>query len=145
MSDPTHTYEVSGELNGDGTATLSAKQSSVVIDSSPSQGEALPGPADLLTAAFAACVLKNVERFGEILSFDWRDATIDVNAERQDKPPKITRVTYRLEVTTPEPTHRVDLLHRNLSKYGTIYNTLAAVADVSGEIIAIDPGDQPVH
>ena len=145
MSDPAHTYQVSGVLTGDGTAILSTRRSSVVIDSSPSQGEALPGPADLLTAAFAAGVLKNVERFGEILGFDWRGAHIAVTAERQDKPPMIIRLTYRLEITTPEPAHRLDLLHRNLSKFGTIYNTVAAVADVHGEVVAIAPGAQRVR
>lgn len=144
MSDPGRTYQVRGHLNGDGTAALATKERSIEIDSSPSQGDELPGPADLLTAAFAACVLKNVERFGEMLGFDCRGATIEVTVERQDKPPKVTRVSYRLEVVTSEPAHRVDLLARNISKYGTIYNTLAAVADVAGEVIAIDPGDQPL-
>jgi hypothetical protein len=30
---------------------------------------------------------------------------------------------------------RVDLLHRNIAKYGTIYNTIAATCDVAGEVV----------
>ncbi len=55
-----------------------------MFDSSPRHGDELPGPADLAASAFAACVLENVERFGEILDFEWRHARIEVTAHRQD-------------------------------------------------------------
>lgn len=131
------TYRVTAATNGDRTSTISTKRREIDIDSSPAQGDELPGPADLLTAAFAACVLKNVERFGEILSFEWRAARIDVETERQDSPPKIIRVHYELTIETDEPEHRIELMHRNIRKYGTIYNTLTAVCEVSGELIAV--------
>lgn len=134
---PERTYQVTAATNGDGTSTVATKQQRIDFDSSPAQGDQLPGPADLLTAAFAACALKNVERFGEILNLDWRAARIEVDSERQDTPPKITRIRYRLEIDTDEPDHRIDLLRRNIAKHGTIYNTLAATCDVSGELVAI--------
>ena len=34
-------------------------------------------------------------------------------------------------------------MHRNVSHFGTVYNTLAAVADVHGTDIAIEPGSSP--
>lgn len=134
-----HRYQVTAVTNGDGTATIAVKHTTIQIDSSPVQGDELPGPADLLTAALAACVLKNVERFGQTLHLDWRGARITVESERQDAPAKITRIHYRLEIDTDEPDHRLDLLHRNIGKYGTITNTLAAACDVTGEIIAVRP------
>lgn len=136
-TEPERTYRVRAATNGDGTSTITTKQHHLDVDSSPVQGDQLPGPADLLTAAFAACALKNVERFGEILQLDWRAARIEVEAERQDTPPKITKIRYRIEVDTDEPDQRVDLLRRNIAKHGTIYNTLAASCDVSGELVAI--------
>ena len=36
---------------------------------------------------------------------------------------------------TDEPPKRVDLLQRNLAKYGTVYNTLAEVCEISGDIV----------
>jgi len=137
MSATTKTYTVTAETQGNGTSTATVNGAEIVFDSSPNQGDELPGPADLLTAAFAACLLKNVERFGEILHFDWHHASVEVHSERQDSPPKITRITYRLEITTSETAQRLDLLHRNLTRHGTIYNTLAAACEVTGEIIAI--------
>lgn len=33
----------------------------------------------------------------------------------------------------------MELLHRNLRQYGTVYNTLAAVCDVHGRVVAVQP------
>ncbi|MFN2319996.1 MAG: OsmC family protein, partial [Dermatophilaceae bacterium] len=96
----------------------------------------LPGPADLLGAAFAACMLKNLARAGSLLGFVYTEAEVDVVLHRQDTPPKFTEITYDLRITTDEPQRRIDLVHANLSKFGTVYNTLAAVCDVHGEVRA---------
>lgn len=127
-------YSVAAATNGDGTSTITTQQRQIVFDSSPRQGDELPGPADLAASAFAACVLKNVERFGEILDFEWQHARIEVTAHRQDAPPKLTSIEYRLEIATSESDHRIEHLHRNISKFGTIYNTFAAACDVHGTI-----------
>jgi hypothetical protein len=49
------------------------------------------------------------------------------------------RVTYSLHLVTDEPEHRVELLHRNIRKYGTISNTLAPTCDVSGKVLVQRP------
>lgn len=131
-----HEYEVTGQSDGTGTARIFSKGTPITIDSSPALGDALPGPAELLAAAFAACSLKNVERFGQMLPFNHRGAWIVVRAERQDAPPRFTAIHYALHVRTEEPADRVDLLHRNIQQHGTVFNTLAAVCDVRGEIVA---------
>lgn len=97
----------------------------------------LPGPAQLLAAAFAACLLKNLARAGDLLGFEYDDAHVEVTARRQDRPPKFVEITYTLRVTTDESPRRVALAHLNLRRYGTIYNTLAAVCDVHGTMEAV--------
>ena len=98
-----------------------------------------PWPAELLGAAFAACLLKNVERFSEILPFRQSGAFVRVELERQDSPPRFTRIRYELRVATDEDDRRVALLHRNLQKHGTVFNTLAATCEIEGELIAERP------
>lgn len=135
--DPAHSYDVTATTTGAGIGEIRTKRTVVRFDSSPRQGDELPGPADLVTAAFAACIIKNVERMSEILPFSYRSASVQVHAERQDRPPKITRIRYAIEVDTDEPDHRVELLHRNIERHGTIFNTLASACDVSGTIAAV--------
>jgi uncharacterized OsmC-like protein len=132
-------YKISASVQKGGSAIAQAKQSEIRFDASAQQDPELPGPADLLATAFAACVLKNVERFSHILHFRYETASIDVEAQREDRPPRIVTIRYTLRVKTDEPRHRLDLLYLNIRKYGTIYNTLAAACQVGGEIIADNP------
>jgi uncharacterized OsmC-like protein len=97
----------------------------------------LPGPAELLASAFAACMLKNLARTGKLLHFHYESAEVDVAAHRQDVPPKFTRITYALTLVTDEPAHRIDLIHRNLRQFGTVYNTLAAGCVIDGRVVAV--------
>jgi uncharacterized OsmC-like protein len=128
-------YEIEARVVRPGVSVATSKQAAIEFDTSAGQSEILPGPADLLTMAFAACVLKNVERFSQIVPFRYQEASIKVVAERQEAPPKMIRVTYSLRIVTDEPEQRVELLQRNIQKYGTIYNTLAATCDVSGKVL----------
>ncbi len=58
---------------------------------------------------------------------------------RQDAPPKFTEISWELRLVTDEPQRRIDLLHHNLSTFGTVYNTLAAACDVHGTIVTAPP------
>jgi hypothetical protein len=42
-----------------------------------------------------------------------------------------------------EPDQRVDLLHRNIQRHGTIFNTIAAACEVTGTITAHPIRTQP--
>jgi len=132
-------YAVTGENLPGGEAHVVAQGSMIRFDGTALTGSALPGPADLLAGALAACVLKNVERFSKMLHISYRRATIDVTIDREEPPPRIVRARYTLRVETDEPDARVELLHRNIRKFGTITNTVAAAADLQGEIIALRP------
>jgi uncharacterized OsmC-like protein len=135
----TLTYEVSARIVHPGASEIEAKDVRVRFDSSPGQGDALPGPAELLCGAFAACLLKNVERFSQMLPFEQRGASVRVTAERQQNPPRFTSIRFELHVVTDEPPRRVELLQRHLTKRGTVYNRLAAVCDVEDEVLAVAP------
>src|SRR5690606_9146919 len=107
----------------------------IEFDTSAGQLPDLAGPADLLVTAFAACVLKNIERMSRLQGFTWHGADIVVTAERQVAPPRIARIAYRLTVETDEPARKMELLHRNIARQGTIYNTLARACEVTGELV----------
>jgi uncharacterized OsmC-like protein len=134
-------YEVSARIVHAGVSEIEAKKERVRFDSSPGAGDELPGPAELLCSALAACLLKNVERFSEILPFSQQGASVRVTAERRESPPMFTEMRYELRLITDEPPNRVSLLQRNLAKHGTVYNTLAEVCEIEGEVLAVAPGE----
>jgi len=132
-------YTVTAECRAGGEAIVHARTSDIAFDGTAESGDVLPGPADLLCAALCACVLKNVERFSKMLPFRYQSASIVVEADREGPPPRIVRMRYRLTVVTDEPITRLELLHKNIRKFGTISNTLAVACELSGEIEAIAP------
>lgn len=135
------TYRVMARVVGPGVSRgeIAGKAAAIELDTSAGQGVELPGPADLLVTAFAACVLKNVERMSRLQGFAYAGAWIDVTADREVSPPRISRIRYRLTVETDEPDRKMQLLHRNIARQGTIYNTLARACDVTGELVVVRP------
>jgi len=136
--DRTTIYEVEarGVARGVSEAAARGKESLVRFDSSADGDSSLFGPAELLASAFAACLLKNVERFSTLMPFRYSGASVSVTAEREGSPPRFSSIRYVLRLATDEEPERVKLLHRNLIGHGTVYKTLAATCDVQGEIVA---------
>lgn len=91
-------------------------------------------PVELLLSALAACMIKGAERVLPVLDFQLDSLEVRLEAERQDAPPKLVSITYEITVGTDERGPRLDLLHRNILKYGTISNTLAVAVPLSGVI-----------
>ena len=82
-------------------------------------------PAELLLAALGACMIKEIERVSPMIGFSFRGVEVRLHAVRQDAPPRIVSIDYELIVDSDEPDHRLELLHTNVRKYGTVSNTLA--------------------
>lgn len=91
-------------------------------------------PAELFLAAVAACMIKGIERMRPLLKFQLRGVDVKLHGTRQDSPPKMVAVTYELIIDTEENDRRLELLHANVRKYGTISNTVAAAAKLEGII-----------
>lgn len=133
---PVLTYTVDAGRVEVGVSIGWTREAEIRFDTGVDLSDDLFGPADLLGAAFAACLLKNVERFSRILPFAYEGASVQVSLEREERPPRISRIRYQLRLVTDEPPHRIELLERNLVQFGTIYNTLSQACDVSGEVVA---------
>ncbi len=91
-------------------------------------------PVELLLAALAACMIKGVERVAPMLGFQFTSVEVRLEAIRQDSPPKLVAIRYDIVMGSDEPDARLDLMHRNILKYGTISNTLSAAVPLSGAI-----------
>jgi uncharacterized OsmC-like protein len=89
-------------------------------------------PAELLLAALSACMIKGIERVVPILKFDLRGVQVTVDGVRQDVPPRMESIRYEILVDTDEPDRRLALLHDNVKKYGTVFNTVAPGTELSG-------------
>lgn len=127
-------YEVSARRL-DATGSLATSHGAEVRLATDMEGrkEAL-NPVELLLSALAACMIKGAERVSPTLKFQLDGMSVSLVADRQDAPPKLTAIRYEIVVDTPESDARLELLHRNILKYGTISNTLALAVPVTGTI-----------
>lgn len=89
-------------------------------------------PAELLLAALSGCMIKGIERVTPILKFELRGVDVIVDGVRQDVPPKMESIRYEIIVDTDESEQRLNLLHENVKKFGTVFNTVAPGTDLSG-------------
>ena len=127
-------YRVSARrIDGHGSLAT-AKEAPVTLDTDPAGRRDAMNPVDLLLSALAACMLKGIERMIPMLHFRLDGAEVTLEAIRQDAPPKLTLIRYEIVVTSDETDQRLDLLHRNVLKYGTISNTLGAAVPIEGTL-----------
>lgn len=110
------------------------KEASITLDTDMQGRADAFNPAELLLAALSACMLKSVERVTPILGFKLRGVEVQVHAVRQDVPPKLESIDYVLVVDTDEDDRRLTLLHENVRKYGTVFNTVAPGTVLTGSI-----------
>lgn len=110
------------------------KDATVVLDTDVKGRPDAFNPAELFLAAIAACMIKGIERVTPLLDFDLQGVEVKLHAVRQDAPPLIASIDYELIVETQESDQRLELLHTNVRKYGTISNTVAKAVPLEGVI-----------
>jgi uncharacterized OsmC-like protein len=108
------------------------KSARITLDTDLAGNPQAFNPAELLLAALSACMIKGIERVVPILNFELRGVQVVVEGVRQDVPPKMESIRYEIIVDTDEPDRRLELLHDNVKKYGTVFNTVAPGTDLSG-------------
>jgi len=120
-------------IDGHGSEA-SAKEARIVLDTGVNGRLDAFNPAELFLAALVACMIKGIERAIPILKFELHGVEVKLHGIRQDSPPKMNSIDYELIVDTDENDHRLELLHANVRKYGTISNTVAEAAKLEGVI-----------
>ncbi|RMF18367.1 MAG: OsmC family peroxiredoxin [Gammaproteobacteria bacterium] len=108
------------------------KEARITLDTDLKGNPLAFNPAELLLAALSACMIKGIERVVPILKFELRGVQVIIDGVRQDVPPRMESIRYQILVDTDETDRRIELLHENVQKYGTVFNTLAPGTDLSG-------------
>lgn len=108
------------------------KDAEIALDTDLAGNPKAFNPAELLLAAVSACIIKGIERITPMLNFSLAGVEVRVDGVRQDVPPKMESITYEIIVDTDESDRRLELLHENVQKYGTVFNTVAPGTTLTG-------------
>jgi len=127
-------YDVVAKRIDSHGSSARCKDAEIILDNDVNGRADAFNPAELLLAAVAACMIKGIERVDPMNHFKFRGVEVRLHGMRQDSPPFLSSITYELIVDTDEDDRRLDLLHYNVKKYGTISNTVAAATKLEGVI-----------
>lgn len=130
-------YRITAIGTPPGLAAFVANKSEIKFDATSGRDDVLPNPAELLLSSLAACILKNVQRYSEILKIPYQSARITINGIRNDSPPYMKEINYILEVNTDADEKKIQNWHKNILKFGTITNTLMRACEIKGKMIKI--------
>jgi uncharacterized OsmC-like protein len=129
---PKLTFDVSARRVDAHGSVATCKSATIRLDTDLAGNAEAFNPAELLLAALAACMIKGIERVQPMLRFQLRGVEVQVHGVRQDVPPRLEEITYDIVVDSDEPDARLDLLHENVKKYGTVFNTVLPGTSLRG-------------
>ncbi len=135
-------YQVDARTVEDGVSVVTGKSAPPLsVDTSVGQSEDRFGPAELLAASLAACLLKNLTRLAAKMHLRYDRATVHVSAFREESPPRVSRLEYVLRIRTEESPDRIERLAELLRRYSTVYNTLSRACVIDGSVAVELPGN----
>lgn len=131
---PKMTFDVRSEWISHQESVSYCKNAKITLDTNLAGNPDAFNPAELLLAAVSACMIKGIERVAPILKFNFRGVEVKLHGVRQDVPPKMESIDYEIIVDTDEEDHRLELLHKNVQQYGTVFNTVINGTSLNGRI-----------
>jgi uncharacterized OsmC-like protein len=131
-------YKIEASSTANNGAIISVKQNDIDFGITSKSEAISPNPAELFLGSFAACVLKNIERFSNLMKFTYSGADITVKAIRTNSPPKMTDIVYDLTIYSDDSSLNVNLLKKNIEKFGTIYNTVKLSCKIASTIRVLE-------
>ncbi len=130
------TFEVQADRTDASGSIVKSKQAALTIDTSMTGRPDALNPVELLLAAQAACIIKGIERVAATLGISYDSVHVALTAHRPQDEARIEDITYLVTMDTSANQAKLDLLHKNVMKFGTIYNTISSGTRLEGSIVA---------
>jgi uncharacterized OsmC-like protein len=129
-------FELTAKRLSNTASEARSKDVTLEIDSGINARSDALSPMELLLASQAACFLKGIERTAPTLNFEFTGVKVKMHATRPVLEARIDEISYLIEIETNESDERLEMMHKNLKKHGTIYNTISAGTSLRGELVA---------
>ncbi|MEY4453405.1 MAG: hypothetical protein RIT51_1083 [Actinomycetota bacterium] len=137
MTSEMMTFQVNAHRLGAEGSIVRSKNAELTIDTSMTGRLDALNPVELLLASLSACLIKGIERVAGTIGMKYESVHISLTAHRPVDDARIEDISYLIRIETEAEQNKLDLLHKNLMKFGTIYNTVKSGTRLSGEIRSI--------
>lgn len=108
------------------------KNAKIALDTALDGNPDAFNPAELLLDALSTCMIKGIMQVSPILDFKLTKIEVVVSEVRQNVPPKMESIDYEIIVETEESDDSLELLHKNMKKYDTMFSTISAGTKLNG-------------
>ena len=132
-------YRVSATRLDDSRARIESRGHELLLNVKRGSGEAGFNAAETLLAALGACLITNLTSLAAKMRLQVEGIQVQIEGLRQDDPPGIVDIRYRLELESPEPPERLQRLHEVAFDWGTVTNTLLKGTHITGSLEAREP------
>lgn len=130
------TFQVKANRVDAELSRVKAKEFEFVVDTSQAGRIDALNPVELLLASLSACLIKGVQRVAGTLGIDYDSITVSLTAHRPVDEARIEDIDYLVSLGTTASQAKLDMVHKNLMKFGTIYNTVKSGTRLSGRVVA---------
>jgi len=115
-------------------AVAQTREFALTLGARRGDSEAGFNPVETLLSAMGSCLLTSLQMVAELSRVPVDGMTISLAATREDRPPRLVAIHYRLGITSTWPTERLERLRQLAEKNSTVFQTLAQAVPVSGEL-----------
>lgn len=128
------TYRVIVSRQDESHGTATSREHSLTLNIKRGGTEAGFNAAETLLAAVGTCILTNVNTYIKKMRLTVHNVRIELDGVRQDDPPMLTEIRYRLVLDSLEPLEKLHALHEISVRYGTVTNTLMHGIQPQGKV-----------
>lgn len=132
-------YEVEVQREDARHASARVREFRLELGAKRADGTAGFNPVETLLAALGDCLLTSLDMVAGFSRIPLAGVRIVVSARRQDRPPTLVGVHYRLSARTPVPAERFGRLVGLAERNSTVFQTLAQAVPVTGEWERLEP------
>ena len=130
------TFSLQATRIDDSGSLVTSKQTQLVIDTSQSSRPDALNPVELLLASLSACIIKGIDRVAPTLGLSYESVRVELTAHRPVDQARIEDISYLVTLATEADQAKLDLLHKNIMKFGTIYNTVKTGTKLAGQVVS---------
>jgi len=126
------TYAVRVERIDEGHARAAVRDATLTLGARRADPSAGFNPVETLLSACGDCLLTAVQHIAGLSRAVIADARVDLEAQRQDKPPRLTEIRYTLHLSSDEPDDRLQHVVELAQANSTVLQTVALAVPVQG-------------
>ncbi len=126
------TYKVQVVRTDEAHARATVRDFALVLGARRGDLQAGFNPVEALLSAVGDCLLTALEHVAGLSRLPLAEASVEIEAERREKPPSLTRIRYVLRIGSDAPAERLERLVELARANSTVYQTVALAVPIEG-------------